>query len=212
MRKLLAVLLALCLVIPCAFAEEDSAETPEPERYTCGDYAYILLGDGTAEIVGYTGCEKSLTIPDSLDGIPVAGIGENAFFCNPLQEITIPDSVRSIGTKAFSHCYCLTEITIPDSVTSIGNWAFESCIFLKEITIPASVTSIGNRVFDNCNSPDVTVQPDSYAEEYCKEEQLIFWDYEGEAETVPEREGITDILSWMTEQLKSFGTKDPRRS
>ena len=38
MRKLLAALLALCLVIPCAFAEEDPPWEPEPRQYFCGDY------------------------------------------------------------------------------------------------------------------------------------------------------------------------------
>ena len=41
--------------------------------------------------------------------------------------IIIPDSVTSIGEKAFAHCTDLTSITIPNSVTSIGNGAFAFC-------------------------------------------------------------------------------------
>ncbi len=44
-----------------------------------------------------------------------------------MTEITIPDSVTSIGFGAFAYCDGLTEITIPDSVTSIGFGAFEGC-------------------------------------------------------------------------------------
>ena len=37
--------------------------------------------------------------------------------------VVIPDSVTSIGDRAFWGCRKLTSITIPDSVTSIGNYA-----------------------------------------------------------------------------------------
>ncbi len=39
-------------------------------------------------------------------------------------EITIPNSVTSIGEKAFSYCWGLTSVTIPNGVTSIGDSAF----------------------------------------------------------------------------------------
>jgi len=49
----------------------------------------------------------------------------------------------------------VTSIMIPDSVTSIGNRAFKMCIKLASITIPNSVTSIGNDVFDKCPLKDL---------------------------------------------------------
>ena len=153
MRKLLAVLLALCLAIPCAFAEEDSAWDPGPRQYFSGYYAYFLLEDGTAEISGYAGREKVLDVPDSLEGIPVTGIGEKAFAdCDFLEEVTIPDGVTYIGNEAFIDCECLTGITLPDSVTSIGDRAFSHCDCLAGIRIPAGVTGIGDETFDCCSS------------------------------------------------------------
>ena len=59
----------------------------------------------------------------------------------------IPNSVTSIGRRAFFGCSGLTSITIPNSVTSIGEQAFGSCSGLTSITIPNSVTSIGESAF-----------------------------------------------------------------
>ncbi len=98
-----------------------------------------------------------LTIPDS-----VKTIGNNAFcYCTGLTSVTIPDSVTTIGASAFSECSGLTSVTIPDSVTSIGASAFSECSGLTSVTIPDSVTSIGNYAFYNCSSLTSVTIPDS---------------------------------------------------
>ena len=88
------------------------------------------------------GCMNTI-IPNS-----VTSIGERAFYyCSGLTSIEIPNSVTSIGNEAFSYCDYMTSIEIPNSVTSIGEGAFFSCSGLTSIEIPNSVTSIGNYAF-----------------------------------------------------------------
>ena len=58
---------------------------------------------------------------------------------------TIPNSVTTIGERAFLGCKSLTSINIPNSVTTIEDCAFSYCGSLASITIPSSVvTIIGN--------------------------------------------------------------------
>ena len=76
--------------------------------------------NGTITITGYTGPGGAVTIPDTIDGLPVTSIGEWAFSCcNGLTSVTIPNSVTSIGDAAFQYCTSLTSVTIPNSVTSV---------------------------------------------------------------------------------------------
>jgi len=77
--------------------------------------------------------------------------------CTSLTEITIPDSVTSIGSGAFSGCTSLTEITIPAGVTSIGGGMFSGCTSLTKITIPDSVTSIGSGAFSRTGLTEITI-------------------------------------------------------
>ena len=92
------------------------------------------------------GCSKTI-IPNS-----VTSIGEKAFIrCSFLTTITIPNSVKSIGDMAF-YSSSITSIIIPNSVTSIGSGAFSGCVNLTSVTIPSSVTQMGNQPFGGCTN------------------------------------------------------------
>ena len=69
----------------------------------------------------------------------------------------IPNSVTSIGRRAFYGCSGLTSITIPNSVTTIDQWAFYNCTGLTSITIPNSMTSIGYSVFYCSGLTSITI-------------------------------------------------------
>ena len=90
-------------------------------------WVYALREDGTAEIVRCDQPETvgSLTVPETLNGIPVTAIGD----------------------KAFSQCYYLTDVTLPEGITHIGDFAFEDCTDIETLTIPATVTSMGCNPF-----------------------------------------------------------------
>lgn len=66
-----------------------------------------------------------------------------------LKSVTIPDSVKIIGSYAFYNCTALTNVTMGNGVERIGESAFKSCTSFYNIVIPDSVTSIGSLAFYN---------------------------------------------------------------
>lgn len=46
-------------------------------------------------------------------------------------EYIIPDSVTSIGVRAFAYCTTITSIVVPDGLVSIGDYAFANCTGLQ---------------------------------------------------------------------------------
>lgn len=115
------------------------------------DFAYTT-NNVTVTITGYTGPGGAVTIPGTIDGLPVTRINGSAFASrSSLTSVTFPDSVTSIGDIAFYNCVNLTDIAFGAGLLSIGHETFESCTKLASVTIPNSVTSLGNLAFYNCN-------------------------------------------------------------
>ena len=69
--------------------------------------------------------------------------------CTPLEKITLPSSVASIGAYAFS-CTCLESITVPEGITVLADGVFSGCSVLREVKLPASLLEIGDNAFDSC--------------------------------------------------------------
>jgi hypothetical protein len=76
----------------------------------------------------------------------MTSIAEGTFrSCTKLKNVSIPDTLDSIGNNAFSSCRSLNtindpsnpnNINLPNSVTGIGDSAFSSCSGLISAVIP----------------------------------------------------------------------------
>ena len=89
---------------------------------------------------------ESVALPEG-----VTSIEDYAFAHNDrLKEITLPQSLTSIGKAVFFWCAALGKIAIPDGVTSVGDKAFSSCISLKELALGAELLNAGYGLTEFC--------------------------------------------------------------
>jgi hypothetical protein len=72
--------------------------------------------------------------------------------CSNIQNATLGQKVKAIGSYAFQGCSSIETIEIPDNVTVLNERTFSGCTSLKEIKIKSQLTNIYNYAFDNCTS------------------------------------------------------------
>ena len=171
MKLVIAVVLA-CILCGVALAEE---AVPE--------FEYYIQDDGKVTITYYAGISSEVTVPETLDGYPVVGIGKAAFAYNEsLRKVVLPDCIQKIGDGAFrgctmleivqlpkqineatffemfKDCESLITVQIPDGVKMLAKEAFGGCSSLEEIILPESVTNYGPGVFRGCqNLKNITI-------------------------------------------------------
>lgn len=108
--------------------------------------------DGVLYSADMTTMYESLVSADFSDyKLPetVVNLNGYAFYSqNELKSVTLNDGIKKIDEGTFIDCKSLEELTIPDSVTSIGT-VILSGSGVKTITIPASVTKIDENAFLN---------------------------------------------------------------
>lgn len=113
--------------------------------YDPANDGYILSGIGSC-------ADASIIVPSKYEGKAVVGIAENAFYGSGITGITIGDSVKSIGKRAFYNCGNLSVLTIGNGVKSIGESAFCNCGDLTYVHIGDGVTNIEKDAFSGCRS------------------------------------------------------------
>lgn len=69
-----------------------------------------------------------------------------------LMNVTLPDSLVTIGSIAFRKCVALSSIEVPYGVFYIGEWAFKGCSSLASVTLPSSLEYMLREVFNDCTS------------------------------------------------------------
>lgn len=152
---------------------------------------FTITGSGnTCTITGYTGTEKNVVIPDTINGkrvtkignsafsrkgltsvrIPygVTVIGDSAFSMNQITTLKIPGSVRTVEAKAFMGCAKLTSVVFMYGIETIGDGAFASCISLTSVTMADSLSDLAGNMFGTRRNATVEIKanPGTAASEF----------------------------------------------
>ena len=177
MKRMMVMLLGLCLLLSCAPAVTLAAETIASG--SCGkNVDWILDAEGTLTIYGegetddwaYTGWEYLLEPwlryeEDILSVVVEEGvthIGDYAFSeCVNLQQVSLPDTLTSIGTGAFIECESLKSIRIPNSVKEFGHSILKGCSGMTEVWLPDGIQTIPEGFLTGCSALTDFVVPDS---------------------------------------------------
>ena len=124
---------------------------------------YAGMNEAGQDTVGYLfgGSDR---IPHTLTSITVTkatAIGSYAFGgCSSVEEVSLPDSVKSIGYGAFDGCTKLTSLRLPAGLTQLGCDAFRNCISLRSVAIPAGVRTLPAGTFADCTGLQTVTLPD----------------------------------------------------
>lgn len=136
----------------------------------------------------YIGNDTDVVVPESINGLPVIAIGDNAFKnneklehvdlpetittlgnsvfegCTNLEFFVMPNSVEKMGCYCFTNCVSLKTATLSDKLTEIPYWTYNGCINLQGVSIPSSVQEFNYFVFSKCPSTlTFFCEPNSYA-------------------------------------------------
>ena len=160
MKRIVSMILALALVLAYLTAMPVHVHAETVASGTCGEnLTWVLTEDGTLTISGtgemydftpenpnpwmsYQNEIKSVVIENG-----VTSISHGAFFEYwELQEVSIADSVTTIGYSAFAFTQ-LREVDLPDSLRVIPEALFSGCVYLRSVSIPNGVTEIENSAF-----------------------------------------------------------------
>ena len=98
-------------------------------------------------------CEKleHLTLPDTLKTLGTLGA------CLKLKEVIIPDSVSKTNKNLFYECTSLTKIKLPKGMKEVKQYDFANCKNLRSLDIPEAVTTVSMSAFSGTKLKKITL-------------------------------------------------------
>lgn len=128
------------------------ARTSKPRTETIGNttWTYVVVDSQLVRIVHCESTEALLSIPETIEGLPVYAIGPDACSRNDyVEEIICPDTIESIGSCAFRFCPNLRRVTFPEQLITYSPSWLSHCESLEEVKLPGGLDKIDGSILDN---------------------------------------------------------------
>lgn len=171
--------LSYSMFVNCTLLEEidipDSVKVIDNSAFEgCTSLNGISLPQSLKTIGGsaFRGCTslEKIQLPDT-----TRQVQWNAFEnCESLKNIKLGSGVKNISSQTFQGCSSLESIILPYQMETIEDNAFKNCTKLKKITIPKATTSISDSAFSYPDKMTIYGVAGSYAEQYAKENDIVF--------------------------------------
>lgn len=145
----------------CTAAVQPSGQNAAA-RELVPDLENLVFDAATGTITGYTGYSTRLDIPETIDGVQVTAVGDQAFKGNLfLSYLTLPEGLKTIGDSAFLKCWA-QELYVPSSVEKIGSLAFSDSSSLTYLVFDFyELIDIAPDAFSECPVADLDLPWDS---------------------------------------------------
>ncbi len=100
------------------------------------DFSYSI-SNNQVTITAYNGDDDTVSIPESISGVPVTKISRAAFVNKSFYSLVLPPSIRTIDSAAFIDCKYFNTLYIYDTFTSIPDDAFSDCKAFSNLRLNA---------------------------------------------------------------------------
>lgn len=121
----------------------------------CGNLRASVDLSSLQSVPGYAFCYTPVKIAGLCDSLK--SIGDWAFIWSNVA-VQFPETLEKIGDYAFFSGTLPEQLSIPDSVTSVGTAAFSSADGVKDVTIGRGLTNIPSRMFDGSTVQKITIE------------------------------------------------------
>ena len=165
--------------------------TERPWHHLAGEITRVTLSKGVTTVgnSAFMQCRAltEVSLPSTL-----RSIGSQAFSLTGLTSLQQPKSLKEIGSLAFQQIR-ITELHLPDGLKSLGSYAFNNCKSLAAVTVGAKLTEVPVNPFSGCEAlQSLTVDDGNPALRAeggfltdIRDQRLIFAPYGRAEETVP---------------------------
>lgn len=134
---------------------------------------------------------KTLIIKNDGEGTALDNSSAFAAHLVSLENVTLPEGMKTIPSGAFKQCFSLKKVVLPSSIETIGNNAFDSDVNLDiDFTKLTNLTSIGSQAFSIINANGGNSVGGSYDKKYTDE--------------ITDNGGIKNII--LSESVKTIGS------
>ena len=121
----------------------------------CGNLRASVDLSSLQSVPGYAFCYTPVKIVGLCDSLK--SIGDWAFIWSNVA-VQLPETLEKIGNYAFFGGTLPEQLSIPDSVTSVGKAAFSGVDGVRDVTIGRGLTNIPKGMFDDSTVQKITIE------------------------------------------------------